>query len=240
MSVRVFLTSDLHLGMKFAQYPAAHAELEEERFLCLERMVAEAGAAHCDLLVIAGDLFHRVSMSRRDTERAAQAIRAFPGKCVAVLPGQPRLLLAGRRALAAFSGKERGRRSFPGPAAALLRFAATKSMHASTLGPVSRFIPRRARSGGCGAGPGTRQSATTSALRTAASRGSPRISLTAISPCRPWIFFPAGMDAWFLGTHARAVSRTAFGPGQNLLPRHSCSGRLRLHTCRISVVDRAG
>ena len=86
MSLRVFLTSDLHLGMKFAQYPAAHAELEEERFLCLERMVAQAGAAHCDLLVIAGDLFHRVSMSKRDTERAAKAIGAFPGKCVAVLP----------------------------------------------------------------------------------------------------------------------------------------------------------
>jgi hypothetical protein len=73
--------------MKFAQYPAAHAALEEERFLCLERMVAEAGARRCDLLVIAGDLFHRVSMSKRDTERAARAIRAFPGKCVAVLPG---------------------------------------------------------------------------------------------------------------------------------------------------------
>jgi len=87
MSVRVFLTSDLHLGMKFAQYAAAHAELEEERFLCLERMVAAAGAARCDLFVIAGDLFHRVSMSRRDTERAAQAIASFPGKCVAVLPG---------------------------------------------------------------------------------------------------------------------------------------------------------
>ena len=87
MSLRVFLTSDLHLGMKFAQYPAAHARLEEERFLCLERMVADAGARHCDLLVIAGDLFHRVAMSKRDTERAAQAIRAFPGKCVAVLPG---------------------------------------------------------------------------------------------------------------------------------------------------------
>jgi DNA repair exonuclease SbcCD nuclease subunit len=87
MSLRVFLTSDLHLGMKFAQYPTAHAELEEERFLCLERMVAEAGARSCDLLVVAGDLFHRVSVSKRDLERAALALRAFPGKCVAVLPG---------------------------------------------------------------------------------------------------------------------------------------------------------
>jgi exonuclease SbcD len=87
MSLRVFLTADLHLGMKFAQYPAAHAALEEERFLCLERIVAEAATRRCDLLVIAGDLFHRVSMSKRDTERAAQALRAFPGKCVAVLPG---------------------------------------------------------------------------------------------------------------------------------------------------------
>ncbi len=87
MSLRVFLTADLHLGMKFAQYPAAHAALEEERFLCLERMVAAAGESRCDLFVIAGDLFHRVSMTKRDTERAARALRAFPGKCVAVLPG---------------------------------------------------------------------------------------------------------------------------------------------------------
>jgi DNA repair protein SbcD/Mre11 len=87
MSLRIFLTSDLHIGMKFAEYPTAHAELVEERFQCLARMVAEAGARRCDLLVVAGDLFHRVSVSRRDVQRAAELIRDFSGTCVAVLPG---------------------------------------------------------------------------------------------------------------------------------------------------------
>jgi exonuclease SbcD len=91
MPLRVFLTSDLHLGMKFPEYPAAARErLVEERFACLERMVARAGAARADLLVVAGDLFHRVSVAKGDTkyiERAADALRGFEGRCVAVLPG---------------------------------------------------------------------------------------------------------------------------------------------------------
>jgi DNA repair protein SbcD/Mre11 len=88
MALRVFLTSDLHLGMKFLEYPAAARErLVEERFACLERMVVRAEAARCDLLVVAGDLFHRTSVARRDIERAADALREFQGRCVAVLPG---------------------------------------------------------------------------------------------------------------------------------------------------------
>jgi DNA repair exonuclease SbcCD nuclease subunit len=85
--VRLFLTSDLHIGMKFAEYPAAQATLVEERFLCLERMVREATERRCDLFVVAGDLFHRVTMSRREVLRAAETLRGFGGRCVAVLPG---------------------------------------------------------------------------------------------------------------------------------------------------------
>jgi DNA repair protein SbcD/Mre11 len=87
MALRVFLTSDLHIGMKFADYPKAREQLEEERLACLARMVAEASARRCDLMVIAGDLFHRVSVPRRDIDRAAEALRSFTGRCVAVLPG---------------------------------------------------------------------------------------------------------------------------------------------------------
>jgi exonuclease SbcD len=88
MALRVFLTSDLHLGMKFPELPAAVRErLVEERFACLERMVALAGTERCDLLVVAGDLFHRVSAAKRDIERAADALSGFQGRCVAVLPG---------------------------------------------------------------------------------------------------------------------------------------------------------
>ncbi len=88
MTLSVFLTSDLHLGMKFAGYPEqAQAALVEARFTCLERMVEEAGRRRCDLLVVAGDLFDRVSAARRDIQRAATALRSFTGRLVAVLPG---------------------------------------------------------------------------------------------------------------------------------------------------------
>ncbi len=87
MALRVFLTADLHIGMKFAEYPAAQAALVEERLACLERMIQEATRRRCELFVIAGDLFHRVSISKRDVQRAAQAVRGFGGRCVAILPG---------------------------------------------------------------------------------------------------------------------------------------------------------
>ncbi len=88
MTLSVFLTSDLHLGMKFAGYPEGpQAALVESRFTCLERMVEEAGRRRCDLFVVAGDLFDRVSATRRDIQRAAAALGSFSGRLVAVLPG---------------------------------------------------------------------------------------------------------------------------------------------------------
>jgi len=88
MALRVFLTSDLHLGMKFAGYPdAARAALVEARFTCLDRVVAAANAARSDLLVVAGDLFETVSVARREVLRAAKSLGAFRGRLVAVMPG---------------------------------------------------------------------------------------------------------------------------------------------------------
>lgn len=85
--MRIFLTSDLHLGMKFAGYPEVQATLAEARFLCLERIVAAANEAHSDLMVVAGDLFEKVTMARRDVQRAAEMLRGFQGGLVAVMPG---------------------------------------------------------------------------------------------------------------------------------------------------------
>jgi exonuclease SbcD len=80
-------TSDLHLGMKFAGLPDVQAMLAEARFACLERLVATANERRADLLLVAGDLFHRVTVAKRDVLRAAQALRAFEGRLTAVLPG---------------------------------------------------------------------------------------------------------------------------------------------------------
>lgn len=87
MALAVFLTSDLHLGMKFAGFPGAQRALVEARFTCLERIVAAANEAGSDLLVVAGDLFESVTAARRDVHRAAEALGGFRGRLAAVLPG---------------------------------------------------------------------------------------------------------------------------------------------------------
>src|SRR5512146_2014434 len=88
MALRVLLTSDLHLGMKFAGYPdAARAALVEARFTSLDRVVAAANQAGSELLVVAGDLFESVGVAHRDILRAARSLGAFKGRLVAVLPG---------------------------------------------------------------------------------------------------------------------------------------------------------
>ena len=72
MPLKILHTSDLHLGMKFASYDGEVQEkLVEARFECLSRLVAAANDNGCDLLVVAGDLFDRVTVAKRDIVRAA-------------------------------------------------------------------------------------------------------------------------------------------------------------------------
>jgi DNA repair exonuclease SbcCD nuclease subunit len=88
MALGIFLTSDLHLGMKFAGYHGdVQAALVEARFSSVERIVAAANDARAELLVVAGDLFDSVNVARRDVQRAAGALSGFRGRLVAVMPG---------------------------------------------------------------------------------------------------------------------------------------------------------
>src|SRR5512138_3319618 len=83
----IFLTADLHLGMKFAHLAEVQTELVEARFQCLQRLVETANKRKAPLLIVAGDLFDRVSVTRRDIERAAALLADFQGALCAVLPG---------------------------------------------------------------------------------------------------------------------------------------------------------
>ena len=87
MSLRILHTSDLHLGMKFAGYPDVQSELSEARFDTLRRLVALANEKECELFVVAGDLFDRVTVAKKDVIRAAQILGEFQGNLVAVMPG---------------------------------------------------------------------------------------------------------------------------------------------------------
>ena len=85
--MKIFLTSDVHLGMKFAGYPGVQERLVEARFDALKCCVDIANEEACDLFVIGGDLFDRVSVAKKDIQRAASILTEFQGRLVAVLPG---------------------------------------------------------------------------------------------------------------------------------------------------------
>lgn len=88
MSLKIFLISDLHLGMKFANYPDNIREsLIEARFKTLDSLVDKANRAKSDIFVVAGDLFDRISVSKSDIARAARTLGEFQGKLVILLPG---------------------------------------------------------------------------------------------------------------------------------------------------------
>jgi DNA repair exonuclease SbcCD nuclease subunit len=87
MELKVLATSDLHLGMRFAGYPAMQAALTAARFETLARLVELANHEECGLFVIAGDLFHRLTVTQREIRTAAQTLAGFQGAVAAVLPG---------------------------------------------------------------------------------------------------------------------------------------------------------
>jgi len=85
--MRIFLTSDAHLGMKFAGYPSTQGKLVEARFNALKRCIDVANHKDCDLFAVGGDLFDRVSVAKGDIKQAADILNDFQGGLVAVLPG---------------------------------------------------------------------------------------------------------------------------------------------------------
>ncbi|MCK5217301.1 MAG: DNA repair exonuclease [Methanosarcinales archaeon] len=87
MSLKIFHTSDLHLGMKFSAHTEVQSELTEARFNTLDKLVNKANDEKCDLFVVAGDLFNQASIAKKNIAQAAKSLSRFEGKLVAVLPG---------------------------------------------------------------------------------------------------------------------------------------------------------
>lgn len=89
MSLRIFHTADLHIGMKFSRGdydPSVREKLVEARFDTLKRMVELSNAESCHLFMIAGDLFNSHTVAKRDVLRVAHILKDCDGQ-VAILPG---------------------------------------------------------------------------------------------------------------------------------------------------------
>ena len=88
MPIRIIHTADNHIGLSFKQYPAdVAAKLIEERFLALERLVAEANSRNAHFFVVAGDLFDSPRVKKEDIDKAAAVLRSFDGVAAIVVPG---------------------------------------------------------------------------------------------------------------------------------------------------------
>ncbi len=88
MSLTIFHTGDIHLGMKFNNYGDEVKEvLSEARFLSLENMINKSNELNTDIFVVAGDLFNTIQVTKRDIKRTVNILDKFNGSCVLVLPG---------------------------------------------------------------------------------------------------------------------------------------------------------
>ena len=86
MALKILHTADLHLGMKFAGYPDVQNELTEARFEVLKGLVDQANSELCDLFVLAGDVFDRVTVTKGDVSRCIDILNECNG-LVILLPG---------------------------------------------------------------------------------------------------------------------------------------------------------
>ncbi|MBL6830756.1 MAG: metallophosphoesterase [Pirellulales bacterium] len=87
MPIRIIHTADNHIGLSFGQYPDVAKRLVEERFLALQRLVAEANRREAHFFVVAGDLFDSTRVKAGDIDNAAAVLRGFDGVAAIVVPG---------------------------------------------------------------------------------------------------------------------------------------------------------
>lgn len=84
--LKIFVTGDNHIGLKYARYEKA-ALLSEARISAFEAMVETANSENCDIFAITGDLFENTySISKKEVKALLEILSGFNG-IVAVLPG---------------------------------------------------------------------------------------------------------------------------------------------------------
>lgn len=89
MTIKIFHTADIHIGMSFNSYPDwIKDSLREARSEVIETMVQIANDENCDLFVISGDLFDKTTgIDKSIQTTVAKHLSKFNGSCLAILPG---------------------------------------------------------------------------------------------------------------------------------------------------------
>ncbi len=87
MTLKIMHTGDVHLGMKFNQYPQISKELEDSRYQALENVIKEANKRNVNLFAVAGDLFDKANIKQDNIRRTVEILDKFSGDAVVILPG---------------------------------------------------------------------------------------------------------------------------------------------------------
>ncbi len=88
MPIRILHTADNHIGISFSTYPEPVRErLLNERFDALARLVETASMRKAHFVVVAGDLFDKLSVTAADIKRTVDVLKRFEGEAVLVLAG---------------------------------------------------------------------------------------------------------------------------------------------------------
>ncbi|MBQ8526036.1 MAG: metallophosphoesterase [Clostridia bacterium] len=84
--LKIFMTGDNHIGLKYARYEQA-AALARARITAFEAMVEKANEEHCTIFAITGDLFENTyGVSKKDIQTLLDILEKFKGTVI-ILPG---------------------------------------------------------------------------------------------------------------------------------------------------------
>lgn len=89
MSIKIFHTGDLHIGMKFNSYPDnIKYDLQHARIEVIDRMIENSNELSCNLFVIAGDLFNSITgIDKKTISIVVASLEKFKGESIVIMPG---------------------------------------------------------------------------------------------------------------------------------------------------------
>lgn len=84
--IKIVHTADLHFGLEYGRFPTISDKLKEERLRALRLIVQRANTEQAHAIVIAGDLFEKLTIPQKLVKEVKAVLAEFKGSVI-VIPG---------------------------------------------------------------------------------------------------------------------------------------------------------
>lgn len=84
--IKIVHTADLHFGLEHGRFPAISDKLREERLRALQLIVQRANTEQADAIVIAGDLFEKLTLPQKLVKEVKAVLAEFNSHVI-IIPG---------------------------------------------------------------------------------------------------------------------------------------------------------